>query len=135
MKRLVLPAFIVLATAVAPGQASAGTLLCPDPQGTYTRQYSLTYNNVTSCIYGDGNLNGAGNDAFLNTDSGGGSTYGDDGWQLIDGTGSGAGTGVAGEINFGGSTAGGTFTFTDLAGLMANYTMLAIGLKDGATPQ
>jgi hypothetical protein len=113
---------------------------CPTTLGSggSARQYFVTYDTVNSCIYGDGNLNGKGNDAFLNTDDvseAGTDTYGDNGWQLIDTTGTGAGGGLQGEINFGGSTSGGTFTFTDLAGLLANYSMLAIGLKDGGTPQ
>ena len=60
MKKLL----VVLALlAVVPGIASADTVLCPDPVGSYTRQYYV--DPALGCVFGDGTLNGASNDAFL----------------------------------------------------------------------
>jgi hypothetical protein len=58
---------MAMATVALPSSAAAGTVLCPDPlEAGQNRQYSLTTEPDSVCFaYGTGNLNGAGNDAFL----------------------------------------------------------------------
>lgn len=62
--------FAVCATLafVAVRDASAALVVCPDPQ-TSTRQYGVDTTPDSTCYaHGNGNLNGAGNDAFLALD-------------------------------------------------------------------
>jgi len=60
MKKLL----VVLALlTLVPGVAAADTVLCPDPAAGYTRQYFV--DPALGCVFGDGTLNGAANDAFL----------------------------------------------------------------------
>lgn len=108
-------------TVLPAGEAGAAvfTTFCPDPQGTNTRQYSITvdFTSAATCYaFGQGNLNGAANDAFLNLDPT---------WDFV---------GQNDAFSSTGSLTGGT---------SGDWTILnfdptvqyAIGVKDGGVPQ
>jgi hypothetical protein len=106
-----------------------------------TRQYFVdTSPDSSTCLaYGDGNLNGkltgGGTlDGFLTADAGGGLTYAEEGWQFLDTTGSGAGTGNNELLTIvdGGGLIIGTFSID--TSTLGGYTRLAFGIKDGGTP-
>jgi hypothetical protein len=103
-----------------PVAASAGTVECPsDAQVAaedLNRQYSLTTNPDSVCFaYGDGNLNGAGNDAFLEIAPGVSFVGQNDAF-------------IAGSTDFTGTS--GDFAFNAVGGVQ-----YYVGIKDGGDPK
>jgi hypothetical protein len=113
---------VVLGVMILPGRVMAGPITyCPAIfDGSNTLRYSITPDDpvTASCLaFGDGNLNGAGGDAFLASPSGTGWTFLGQNDAFLAGTdGSGEGPG--------------DWSFTALAGF--EY---ALGMKDGDEPQ
>lgn len=113
---------VMFAVMILPGRVMAGPIAyCPAIfDGTNTVRYSITPDDpvTASCLeFGDGNLNGAANDAFLDSPSGTGWTFLGQNDAFLAGTdGSGEGPG--------------DWSFAALAGF--EY---ALGLKDGDEPQ
>ena len=96
-------------------EASASLVVCPDPQ-TSSRQYGVNTTPDSVCIaYGSGNLNGAGNDAFLDATTG---------WEFVGQN----GAFLSPPTDFSGTS--GDFSFTAAAGFT-----YAIGIKDGGDPK
>jgi hypothetical protein len=121
----------LLSTAIlltGPAVASAAEVLCPDPMPSgATRQYYVDTTPDSVCIaFGSGNLSEE-NDAFL-------SVFGALGWEFLDSTGSGVGTGDNGilEMTDDGGLRSGEFSFTPD---YSTYSAYAIGLKDGGSPK
>ena len=101
---------------VGVADASAALVVCPDPQ-TSTRQYGVNTTPDSVCYaYGGGNLNGAGNDAFLNIDPT---------WDFVG-------------QNDAFDPAGTDFTGRDGDFLIDNFDptlQYALGIKDGGDPK
>ena len=143
MKKLkvLMAGVFVLALGALPSIASAAPISCPSAVGgAVTHIYTVdTTPSVLDCVYGDGNLNGAGNDAFLDglgiNPDGGDPMFGG-GWTSF------SSTDGPNPLNITctddatnldcvyGTTESGTFSFTGAPGF--EY---AFGIKDGSAPQ
>ena len=110
-----------------PGVAAADTVFCPDPATGYTRQYYV--DPALGCVFGDGNLNGAGNDAFLDLTN----PFGHDWTYVGDSEGWGGGFTAIPGISITNAT-GNSFTW-EIEPTLWSTGLFALGIKDGGNPK
>src|SRR5688572_22558716 len=126
---------VTLAGCALPRIAAADTILCPEPIGSHSRQYSVDPADV--CLaYGMGNI-GQGNaahDGFLQSDTGGSITFQNLGWTLIEKVPEGSGIGAGDFLETTGPVAGPGEFFINPS-VWDVWAQIALGLKGGGDPQ